>query len=218
MTADPTIVARTQRFVVVDKPSGLLSVPGKGPDKADCVASRVAQRFPDATGPLIVHRLDMETSGLMVLGLDKDAQRNLSIQFERRTVHKRYAALVEGWIGAPGDRGTIDLPLRADLDNRPIQIADETHGKPARTRWTIVAHETLEETKATRLELTPITGRTHQLRVHAALALNAPVLGDTLYGNPDNAPRLMLHATDLAFDDPRTGRRVACHSPTPFRL
>lgn len=198
----------------MDKPAGMLSVPGKGANKQDCVASRVAAMFPGATGPLVVHRLDMETSGLLVLGLDPGAQRSLSAQFEARSVEKAYVALVEG---APAhDAGTITLPLRPDVSNRPIQIVDAAHGRPAVTRWRVLSREV----DRTRVEFQPLTGRTHQLRVHAASpgprgGLGHPIIGDTLYGGPA-AERLMLHAAMLSFLDPDSGRRLEFRSETPF--
>jgi len=209
------IVRRDDRFVVIDKPSGLLSVPGKGPDKADCVASRVREMFPSATGPLTVHRLDMDTSGLILLALDAEAHRTLSMQFEARTVSKAYIALLAGIIEP--DEGEIDLPIRADIDNRPRQIHDPILGKPSRTRYRV-----LERAGGiTRVEFTPITGRSHQLRVHAAheLGLGTPILGDALYGGPappESADRLMLHATSLEFDDPTDGSRVRTRSEPAF--
>lgn len=212
------IISLTTRYVVVNKPSALLSVPGKGPDKADCVASRVAHMFPDATGPLIVHRLDMDTSGLILLALDPDAHRALSAQFEQRTVQKRYHALLEGHVLRPGDEGAIDLPMRLDVDNRPHQIVDHVQGKPAVTHYRVLAHEHLHAQPCTRIEFRPVTGRSHQLRLHAAHpdGLGAPILADDLYGHADTAPRLMLHATMLAFDDPSTGQRITHHAPAPF--
>lgn len=158
------VVLATDRFVVVNKPAGLLSVPGKGADKQDCVAARVRQMFPGATGPVTVHRLDMDTSGLIVCALDADAQRALSMQFERREVEKRYVALVDGVVGC--ESGAIEAPIRADLDNRPYQVIDRSHGRPARTNWKVLSIET----DRTRVELIPFTGRTHQLRVHCAYA------------------------------------------------
>lgn len=204
------IVHQSPRFVVVDKPAGLLAVPGRGPDKADCVASRVRIAFPDAEGPMVVHRLDMETSGLMVLALDPDAQRHLSRQFQDRRVDKSYVALVGPDVR--GDSGDIDLPLRADIDNRPIQIVDHDQGKAARTRWRVLSRET----DRTRLHLEPETGRTHQLRVHLASGLGRPILGDSLYGSGDPSPRLMLHASMLSILDPDGGRRVEFDSAVPF--
>lgn len=206
------VILRSPRFVVVDKPSGLLSVKGKGPDKTDCVAERVRANFPDATGPIVVHRLDMDTSGLLVLALDADAQRDLSRQFEARTVHKTYTALLGGEIGA--DEGVIDLPIRADIDNRPMQIHDPEHGKPSVTKFRVLSRRD----GVTRVEFAPVTGRSHQLRVHAAhpLGLGVPILGDVLYGDEASAPRLMLHATTLEFDDPSSRERVSARSEPPF--
>lgn len=212
---EPRIILERERLVVVDKPPGMLSVPGKGPDKGDCVISRVAERFPDASGPMVVHRLDMDTSGLMVLGLDAPTQRALSMQFESRTVAKRYVALVHGSV-AP-DEGVIDLPMRLDVDHRPIQIIDHERGRAARTRWRVLAREI----DRTRVQFEPLTGRTHQLRVHAATprdvgGLGCPIIGDVLYGHDDGAPRLMLHACRLSFVDPGSGRRIDVESPPPF--
>lgn len=201
------------RWVVIDKPAGLLSVPGKGEGKQDCAAARVRGAFPRATGPLVVHRLDMDTSGLLVFGLDEEAQRRLSGQFERRRVDKAYIALVAGVPGA--ERGVIDAPMRLDVDNRPVQVIDPEQGREARTRWEVLALEPA----GTRVRLIPETGRTHQLRLHCAHA-GWPILGDVLYGpqpeTAESAPRLMLHAAELAFDDPTDGRRVAACSRAPF--
>jgi tRNA pseudouridine32 synthase / 23S rRNA pseudouridine746 synthase len=221
------VVAFTPRWVVVDKPVGMLSVPGKGEAKADCVAARVRAMFPSATGPLVVHRLDMETSGLLVLGLDEEAQRELSGQFERRETRKAYVALVETFgREVRDDVGAIDLPLRADLDRRPIQIVDFTRGRPAQTRYRVLAREI----DRVRLRLEPITGRTHQLRVHCAdpRGLGTPIVGDSLYGAGLNGHkgmddlaqeghdnRLMLHAAELAFRAPGGGW-IECVSPVPF--
>lgn len=208
--ASLAVVQATTRYVVVDKPAGMLSVPGKGPDKADCVASRVRAMFPAATGPLVVHRLDMDTSGLLVLGLDPDAQRDLSMQFERREVDKAYIALLDGVVA--GDSGVIDLPIRLDVDRRPIQIVDHVRGRSAVTRWRVLAREI----DRTRVLMEPATGRTHQLRVHAAEGLGCPIIGDVLYGDPSSGPRLMLHAGALSFRGPGARARVTFRSPTPF--
>lgn len=216
------IVAKTARYVVVDKPPGLLSVPGRGPEKADCVSSRVAGMFSDASGPLVVHRLDMDTSGLMVLGLDAAAQRELSMQFESRVVEKRYVALIEGVFGAVGDEGVIDLPMRLDVENRPRQIVDHELGKAAQTGWRLVSHEECGGVApptcpcCTRVEFVARTGRSHQLRVHAAEGLGAAILGDDLYGDGGSAGRLMLHAAVLGFDEPGGGGRVVFESDAPF--
>ncbi|HYE62238.1 MAG TPA: RluA family pseudouridine synthase [Phycisphaerales bacterium] len=195
--------------MVVDKPSGLLSVPGKGEHKQDCVPARVRAMFLHATGPLVVHRLDMETSGLLVLGLDPDAQRDLSGQFERRETSKKYIALLRGDL--PTDHGQVSMPIRPDIDNRPHQIIDPVHGRPSLSHYRVLSRET----DRTRVEFVPITGRSHQLRVHAAWGLRHPIIGDVLYGDGEGE-RLMLHASELGFKDPETGRWVEVRSPVPF--
>lgn len=195
-------------LVVVNKPAGLLSVPGRGPARADCAWSRVRARAPDA---LIVHRLDMATSGLLLFGRGADPQRALSIAFAERRVHKRYVAVVEGH--PEQDAGEIDLPLIADWPNRPRQQVDVLRGKPSLTRWRVLAREG----GRTRLALEPVTGRSHQLRVHAA-AMGWPIVGDSLYGRPHAgvAPRLLLHASELALPHPLDGRPLHWLSPAPF--
>jgi tRNA pseudouridine32 synthase/23S rRNA pseudouridine746 synthase len=204
------VVKATSRYVVIDKPAGLLSVEGKGEDNKDCAASRVREAFPSATGPLVVHRLDMDTSGLLVFGLDAEAQRELSGQFERREVEKRYVALVEGVMGA--ERGEIDAPMRADIENRPVQIVDAVQGRPSVTRWRLMS----VEVDRSRVELEPLTGRTHQLRVHMAHVGHA-IMGDVLYGNGGRGgERLMLHASWLKFRAPGSGEWVECGSGVPF--
>lgn len=212
------IIAATNRYVVIDKPTGVLSVPGKGPEKADCAAARVAAQFPHARGPLVIHRLDMETSGLMVFGLDEDAQRELSAQFEGREVEKSYTALItasarEPVAPDPLDQaaGTIALPIRGDLERRPVQIVDPVNGRESVTHWRVLSREI----DRIRVLFRPITGRTHQIRVHAASGLFRPILGDELYGGPE-APRLMLHASSLSFLEPGTVRRVEFQSAAPF--
>ena len=190
-------------FAVVEKPAGLLSVPGRGEGKSLCVESLARAAFADADGPLIVHRLDMETSGLMVLGLDREAHRALSRQFIHRKVGKTYVALLDGIVEC--DEGAIDLPLVVDWPNRPRQIVDAKRGKPSRTLWRVVDRD--QAADVTRVEFRPMTGRTHQLRVHAATpraqgGLGCPILGDSLYGDHDSARRLMLHANHLAFWQP----------------
>jgi tRNA pseudouridine32 synthase/23S rRNA pseudouridine746 synthase len=178
------------RLVVVDKPSGLLSVPGRGANKQDCASARVQREFADA---LIVHRLDQATSGLLVFGRGPDWQRRLSVEFAERRVDKRYVAVVQGRLSAP-DWQLIDLPLACDWPNRPRQQIDPAHGKPSQTRW-----RALEAgPDHSRVELEPLTGRTHQLRVHLA-AIGHPIVGDALYHpEPSGSPRLLLHATELA--------------------
>ncbi len=206
------IVHAAADFVVINKPSGFLSVPGKGPEKQDCVVSRVREAFPDAEGSITIHRLDMDTSGLIVLARTKKAQRFIASQFEHRTVTKQYIALIEGT--PPAESGVIDFPIRPDIDNRPHQIFDPVHGRASTTNYRVLAHET----DRTRILFTPITGRSHQIRVHAAFpqGLNTPILGDPLYGDPTSAPRLMLHAAQLSFIEPGTERRVTFDSPVPF--
>jgi len=206
------VIHATDRYVVIDKPAGLLSVPGKGEANKDCVAARVASRFPGASGPLVVHRLDMDTSGLIVLGLDPDSQRELSGQFERREVEKAYVALVEGIM--PADSGVIDVPVRMDPDRRPYQVVDFVHGKPSLTNWSVLAFET----DRSRLRMVPHTGRTHQLRVHSA-HIGHPIIGDVLYGSESDrskVQRLMLHASELSFREPGTNRPVRFESRPPF--
>lgn len=199
-------------LLVFDKPSGLLSVPGRGADKQDCLASRVQARYPDA---LIVHRLDMSTSGLMVMARGAAAQRELSKAFAIRTVKKRYIAVVAGRLEAPPQGwGVIDLPIVVDWPNRPLRIIDHQMGKPSLTRWRVLGHE---ET-GTRVELEPITGRSHQLRIHLR-ELGHPILGDALYAPPDVqalSARLLLHAWSLRFVHPLTGEALAFESVAPF--
>ena len=218
------IVLETGRFVVIDKPPGVRSVPGLGDTGHICVINACRAMFPHATGPLSVHRLDMPTSGLMVVALDPDAHRALSWQFESRTVRKRYLALLAGDLPASlGVRtGEVTLPLRADITRRPTQIVDFVHGKAARTLWRSLSVESRDALTVTRVEFEPVTGRSHQLRVHAASpapgGLGAPIVGDPLYGTPpaSAADRLMLHASHLEFDDPATGERITAASPAPF--
>lgn len=209
------VIHATDRYAVIEKPSGLLSVPGIGPHKQDCATSRVRAMFPHATGPLVVHRLDMETSGLLVFGLDADAQRELSGQFERRIPQKSYVALLDGVLEL--DEGRVDLPMRPDVEHRPWQMIDHIHGRPATTLFRVMAREI----DRTRVRLEPVTGRAHQLRLHAATmrvqgGLGLPILGDPLYGRETASPRLMLHAATLSFLDPATGGRVDFQSPVPF--
>ncbi len=206
----PRVVHGTERYAVVDKPAGMLSVPGKGEAKQDCAAARVRAMFPGARGPLVVHRLDMETSGLLVFGLDEEAQRDLSGQFERREVVKQYIALVEGEVR--GDSGVIDLPLRADITRRPLQVVDREQGRAAVTRWRVLAREI----DRARVLFEPLTGRTHQIRVHAAAGFGAPIVGDVLYGSGRPGERLMLHAAGLSFREPGSERRVEFRSDAPF--
>ncbi len=199
-------------LVVADKPAGMLSVPGRGAALADCVWTRAQARFPDA---LVVHRLDMATSGLIVLARGAAMQRLLGRRFETRQVGKEYVAVVAGWVA--GERGEIDLPLAADWPNRPRQSVDHQRGRPAVTRWLVLARD--PEGRVTRLRLDPLTGRTHQLRVHLA-AIGHPILGDRLYAPPAAcaaAPRLLLHASGLDLGPlGADGARARFDSPPPF--
>jgi tRNA pseudouridine32 synthase/23S rRNA pseudouridine746 synthase len=209
------VIHEDEHMIVLDKPAGLLAVPGKGPDKQDCLSTRAQTRWPDA---LVVHRLDMATSGLVVMARGLDAQRTLSRAFETRQVHKRYTAVVAGTLANPlPDNGwnTIDLPLIADWPNRPRSIVSAELGKPSVTRWRLDGPSGGD---TTRLELEPVTGRTHQLRVHLQ-AIGHPILGDALYATPEQqalAPRLLLHAHHLSLPHPLHGATMAFHSPCPF--
>jgi tRNA pseudouridine32 synthase/23S rRNA pseudouridine746 synthase len=207
---DLTVVFEDAWVVVVDKPQGLLSVPAKDTSVTDSVLARLRARYPWATGPLLAHRLDLDTSGLLVAALDPRTYADLQRQFTQREVHKRYVAWVEGHVR--GDEGTIDFPMRVDLDDRPRQIHDPVHGKSAVTRWQVLERRG----GRTRVAFFPLTGRTHQLRVHAAhpLGLGAPIVGDRLYGHPDD--RLHLHAESLSFRHPGTGQLVSFERPAPF--
>lgn len=203
-----------EALLVFDKPSGLLAVPGRGPDKQDCLAARVQARYPDA---LIVHRLDMATSGLMVMARGAAVQRELSRAFAAREVSKRYIAVVAGRLDAPSQGwGVIDLPIVVDWPNRPLRIVDHTRGKPSLTRWRVLGND--ETGLRTRIELEPVTGRSHQLRVHLA-ELGHPILGDALYAPPQvqaRSGRLLLHAWSLDFMHPLSGERLAFECPPPF--
>lgn len=201
-------------LLVVDKPAGLLAVPGRGADKQDCASARAQARCPDA---LVVHRLDMDTSGLLLLARGAVMQRALSRAFAARQVRKRYVAVVAGRLAAPpGAWGEIDLPLVCDWPNRPRQIVDPIRGKASLTRWRVLDYDTALGT--TRVELEPVTGRSHQLRVHLC-ALGHPILGDPLYAPADVralAPRLLLHAAGLRLTHPADGRERVFESAAPF--
>ncbi len=195
-------------LIVVDKPAEFLSVPGK--EIKDAVYTRIKEKYPTATGPLIVHRLDMSTSGILVLTKTKEANKILQSQFINRTIKKRYVALLDGIL--PEDSGKIQLPLRVDLDDRPKQLVDFTHGKAAETRWEVLRRENGK----TRVHFYPISGRTHQLRVHAAHknGLNTPIVGDDLYGKKEN--RLHLHAEFIEFLHPTTNKKISFTIPPEF--
>ncbi len=203
------IVFQDNDLVVLNKPSGLLSVPGKAKEHADSLQSRVQRVFPSAT---VVHRLDMATSGLMVMALNKAAHRHISKQFELRQTSKTYQAIVFGRVSQ--QQGEVNLPLICDWPNRPKQMVDFERGKQAQTKWQVL--NTYQHT--TRVELRPVTGRSHQLRVHM-LSLNHPIIGDRLYAHPEAlalAPRLNLHAQTLAFTHPLTEQALEFNAPVPF--
>lgn len=198
-------------LLVLDKPAGLLCVPGRGEDKQDCLSARALRRWPDA---LVVHRLDMATSGLVLMARSLAVQRALGDAFAAQEIYKRYEALVDGAIDG-GAWSVIDAPLAADWPNRPRQKVDPA-GKPSITRWRVL--RSLPAQHATHLLLEPRTGRTHQLRVHLA-SIGHPILGDALYASDDVAartPRLMLHASVLQFRHPVTGDALRIESAVPF--
>lgn len=206
---DPlSILHEDHEIIVLDKPAGLLSVPGRGPELADCLITRLQVIHPQA---LLVHRLDRDTSGVIVFALTPHAQRNLSLQFEEKRTKKTYQARLEGLL-EPRE-GTVDLPLIVDWENRPRQMVCHTTGRPAQTDWRVLRHEG----DTTRVRLFPRTGRTHQLRVHM-LALGHVILGDTIYasGQAADHPRLMLHAEELRLSHPDTGRGMSFRAPVPF--
>lgn len=206
---DPiTVLHADHEILVVEKPAGLLSVPGKGPDLADCLITRLAVAFPQV---LLVHRLDRDTSGVMIFALTPHAQRMLGQQFEARKVRKTYVARVQGQLSPA--KGTVDLPLIVDWPNRPLQKVDHETGKPAVTEY----HVTKAGPDESRVRLMPKTGRSHQLRVHM-LALGHPILGDPLYAPETCAdhPRLMLHSEDLRLRHPDGGVGVSFRAKAPF--
>ncbi len=207
------VVYADATLLVLDKPAGLLSVPGRGEDKQDCLSARVQRHYSDA---LIVHRLDMGTSGLLLMARGKTAQRALSQAFAARQIHKRYLALVRGHpTPPPGAWCVIDLPLAVDWPNRPRSMVQPQGGKASVTRWRVLS---ANGRQPARVELEPLTGRSHQLRVHM-LAAGHPIVGDPLYalpGTPNTAPRLMLHAAALVFSHPISGQPMHFASAADF--
>lgn len=201
-------------IAVIAKPAGMLSVPGRGEDKLDSASTRIRQLFPSAPAIPSVHRLDMDTSGIMVFAKTEEAKRELSRQFEERETEKVYIALLRGVIRE--NEGTIELPIRLDVDNRPYQIVDHVQGKKAVTHWRKLGVEIRDGEKLTRIEFHPKTGRTHQLRVHSASGLGHSIKGDRLYGTRTEGERLCLHAESLTFTHPRTGERMTFSAEAPF--
>ena len=214
------VVHADEHLLVLEKPAGLLCVPGRGADKQDCLALRVQSRYPDA---LVVHRLDMATSGLWLMARGAEMQRRLSQAFAQRQVSKSYVAVVAGCPISPSPSAwaTIELPIAADWPNRPLRVVDVEHGKPSQTRWRCLPPPASGEpwgADCTRVELEPVTGRSHQLRVHLQ-ALGHPILGDPWYAPPEvrvRAPRLLLHASELRLEHPATGQALSLVSPAPF--
>ena len=214
---DIDLIHEDAHLLVLNKPPGLLCVPGRGEDKQDCLSARAMQHWPDA---LIVHRLDMATSGLVLMARGAAMQRALGDAFAERRVHKRYEAVVDGAMPVQDEWSVIDAPLMADWPNRPLQKVDPA-GKPSLTRWRALSSSSSApdgKTEATHLLLEPLTGRSHQLRVHL-LSIGHPILGDALYGSADvqaRAPRLLLHASELGFVHPVTQQALCLQSPPGF--
>ncbi len=218
------ILYQDEDIVVVNKQSGLLSVPGRGPEKQDCIVNRLKKLFPHCIQQPSVHRLDMETSGILVLALNENSHRNLCRQFEEKKVQKRYIALLDGKLPEKFPKsGTMELYFRVDLENRPHQIWDEVYGKNAVTEWNWLGEEIYSapdgtDRLCTRIMFIPHTGRTHQLRLAAAdiHGFGVPIIGDTLYGHCEKGERLMLHAEFLSFIHPLTGKLMEFSCPAPF--
>lgn len=210
-TASVDTLFQDESLLFVNKPSGLLSVPGRHPANQDCVLRRIEKEFPSAR---IVHRLDMDTSGVMVVALDLSTLRELNRQFEKRETHKEYEAVVYGIM--ENDSGFIELPLICDWPNRPKQMVDHEKGKYAYTNYNVISRD--EENNQTRVLLKPTTGRSHQLRVHLS-AIGHPILGCEFYAHKEafnQAERLLLHATTLQITHPATNKRLSGASPPPF--
>jgi tRNA pseudouridine32 synthase/23S rRNA pseudouridine746 synthase len=209
---EPAVVYEDAHIVVVDKPSGMLSVPGLS--QKDCVSNRLRARYPDATGQLVVHRLDLDTSGLLLAAKDPQTFSAMQRLFAQRAIAKRYVAWLDGVL--PDDSGVVDFPMRMDVEDRPRQIHDPVHGKVAVTEWSVLERAS----GRTKVAFVPLTGRTHQLRVHASnpLGLDAPIVGDRLYGRvaPEYGERLLLHAEWLSFVHPVTGVALQLTRPAPF--
>ncbi|VAW55617.1 Ribosomal large subunit pseudouridine synthase A [hydrothermal vent metagenome] len=201
------IIYQDEYIIAVNKPQALLSVPGLGPDKQDCLISRLVDQEPEAK---VVHRLDCYTSGIMLFAIGIEMQRALSKIFHDRKIKKEYVAVVNKWFDE--EDGVIKFPMRCDIDNRPHQIVDYEHGKSAITYWHILHREN----NVVRLLLKPETGRTHQLRVHCA-AMGYPIIGDGLYGDDEvKQPRMLLHADNLIFEHPVTGKKMLLSAECEF--
>ncbi|WP_315077793.1 RluA family pseudouridine synthase [Acinetobacter guillouiae] len=206
------LIHRDDDFMVIHKPAGILTVPGKTADLQDCVINRLLKIEPKT---LLIHRLDRDTSGILVFGLSKWGQKSISRQFQERQTSKTYQAVVAGTLHG---EGTVDVPVIYDPEHPPLHIADPEHNKPALTYWKATQHFQIQGQAVTRVELTPITGRSHQLRVHMQY-LGHPIIGDTLYATVEQQqlmPRLCLHAQQLSFYHPKTEELVQFDCPVPF--
>lgn len=201
-------------IAAVNKESGFLATPGRGDEKLDSVSYRFHTLFPSSPKECHIHRLDMDTSGVMLLAFNKESLSAVQRQFEERSVKKTYIGLLDGKIKE--NEGEIDIPIRLDINNRPYQIEDRVNGKRAVTRFKKIEERNFMKRDATLVEFYPLTGRTHQIRVHAALGLNAPIIGDRLYGKNENGERLYLHAKEIEFNHPRSGERMSISAPSPF--
>ena len=206
------IIYKDSSIAVINKPGGLLSIPGRGEDKKDSAAERLKILFPETIDQPSVHRLDMYTSGLLVLAFTKDAHRKMSIQFQKKEILKKYTALLDGEV--TGENGLIKLKFRLDPENRPYQVYDPVNGKEGITEWEKIS----VKNGKTRILFTPLTGRTHQLRLHSyhEKGLGIPITGDRLYGSGKEGDQMMLHASCLEFNHPETGKRVCFTSEPPF--
>ena len=198
--------------MVIHKPAGLLTVPGKTEDLQDCLINRLIKLEPKT---LLIHRLDRDTSDVLVFALSREGQKSISRQFQERQTDKTYQAIVAGTLE---DKGTVDVPVIYDPSRPPLHIADPNHNKPAITEWQAIEHFEIQGQAVTRVKLTPITGRSHQLRVHMQY-LGHPIIGDTLYATPEQqqlSPRLCLHAERLGFYHPKTQQLVEFNCPAEF--
>ncbi len=201
------IIYQDEHIIALNKPQALLSVPGLGPDKQDCMISRLMQEIPEAK---VVHRLDCYTSGIMLFAIGIEMQRALSRIFHDRKIKKQYIAVVRQWLDE--DEGVIKFPMRCDIDDRPRQIVDYEHGKSAITYWEVLQRDK----NSVRLLLKPETGRTHQLRIHCA-AMGHSIIGDGLYGNDETKqPRMLLHADNLLFEHPVTNKEMHLFAACEF--
>ena len=210
------LIYRDDDVMVINKPAGLLSVPGKGEALTDSVQTRLLQ---EESKTLLVHRLDRDTSGILVFALNKAAQRHISIQFQQRQTEKKYHAIVEGHLSDHfEDFGEINVPVRYDEAHPPLHIADESHPKPAQSYYQIIENFYIQDVAVSRIVLKPITGRSHQLRVHTQY-IGHPIVGDTLYATAQGqslSKRLCLHAAELSFVHPVTGQTLNFVCQTPF--